>query len=152
MVVGTMIYNLLDFPACSIPVTRQNEVDQIDLENYPDDDLIHSLVKKVSPTNPLNHRRGSYLRSINPSKTAYKWSVNNTFFVACQWQCLIYTYFREKLHTSPYLGVSVRQKLNPNSQFSSRRGEYNLLTELPQHSISVQQSEALLHLLAILVL
>ena len=42
-----MLYNLLDYPAAAVPVTRETEADQSYLEEYQPTDLIHDLMKKV---------------------------------------------------------------------------------------------------------
>jgi len=43
----TMVYNLLDFPACVVPVTRETEEDQKLLEEYNPKDCLHQLLKEV---------------------------------------------------------------------------------------------------------
>ena len=42
-----MLYNLLDFPAVSVPVTRETQSDQDNLSTYEATDLLHEIVKKV---------------------------------------------------------------------------------------------------------
>ena len=43
----TMLYNVLDFPAGIVPVTKENESDQSQLQDYNDPDLACQLIKRV---------------------------------------------------------------------------------------------------------
>ncbi len=43
----TAVYNFLDVPVGVVPVTKENEDDQIKLEEYNHGDLVCKLVKKV---------------------------------------------------------------------------------------------------------
>ena len=42
----TLIYNVLDFPAGSIPVTKVTADDVTKMANYPTPDLGHKIIKK----------------------------------------------------------------------------------------------------------
>ena len=44
----TSVYNLLDFPAGVVPVTRVTQQDDDDLSGYPEDDMWTRDVKKVA--------------------------------------------------------------------------------------------------------
>ncbi|XP_066986117.1 fatty acid amide hydrolase 1-like [Macrobrachium rosenbergii] len=46
--ITTCLYNLLDFPAGVVPVTRENEEDQVKLQHYPTNDLMFQLVKEAT--------------------------------------------------------------------------------------------------------
>ena len=43
----TMLYNVLDFPVGIVPVTKENESDQSQLQDYNDPDLACQLIKRV---------------------------------------------------------------------------------------------------------
>lgn len=42
------MYNMLDFPAATVPVTRETEEDQANLKDYIATDQIHTLIKQAS--------------------------------------------------------------------------------------------------------
>jgi len=44
----TMLYNLLNFPAGVVPVTRESEQDQLNLDTYRQDDLVFRLAKQAT--------------------------------------------------------------------------------------------------------
>ena len=44
----TVLYNLLDYPAGSMPVTMVNEQDELDLAMYPAETAFEKYIKKVS--------------------------------------------------------------------------------------------------------
>ncbi|XP_068223191.1 fatty-acid amide hydrolase 1-like [Palaemon carinicauda] len=46
--ITTCLYNLLDFPAGVVPVTRETEEDQVKLQHYPTNDLMFQLVKEAA--------------------------------------------------------------------------------------------------------
>ncbi|KAK7078850.1 hypothetical protein SK128_026463, partial [Halocaridina rubra] len=46
--ITTCLYNLLDFPAGVVPVTRENDDDQTKLQHYPTNDLMFQLVKEAT--------------------------------------------------------------------------------------------------------
>ena len=41
------VFNLLDFPAATLPVTRETEEDQLGLDSYEATDPIHETIRKV---------------------------------------------------------------------------------------------------------
>ncbi|XP_018018280.2 fatty-acid amide hydrolase 1-like [Hyalella azteca] len=46
----TMMFNVMDYPAAAVPVTRQTQEDELNIANYSCTDKIHDLIKQVGFT------------------------------------------------------------------------------------------------------
>jgi hypothetical protein len=46
----TLMFNVMDYPAAAVPVTRQTQEDELNIANYSCTDKIHDLIKQVGFT------------------------------------------------------------------------------------------------------